>query len=108
MSAQTTTPERTLEQRAEALRRANEIRSLRGQIKRDLKARRATLVAVIADPPEWLLTMKVFDLLVAAPRFGPARASEVMNRTRTSPAKSIGGLTERQRTEIVERLRVWS
>ena len=51
----------------DALKRANEIRTRRARLKRDLKAGRAQIHGLLLDPPEYLLTAKVFDLLLAVP-----------------------------------------
>ena len=51
----------------DALRRANEIRSLRAQLKRDLKSGALSVDKVIESPPDYVLTAKVFDMIVAAP-----------------------------------------
>jgi hypothetical protein len=63
------TPERSLDQRMDALSRANEVRTLRAQLKRDLKARRVSIGALL-DPPSYLEAAKVFDMLLALPQ-GP-------------------------------------
>ena len=60
-------PERSLTQRMDALKRANEIRTRRARLKRDLKAGRAQIHGLLLDPPEYLATAKVFDLLLAVP-----------------------------------------
>src|SRR6516164_306745 len=60
-------PERSLVQRMEALARANDIRSRRAQLKRDLKAGRLKIHELLLEPPEYLETAKVFDLLLAVP-----------------------------------------
>ena len=49
----------------EALSRANHIRVRRAQLKRDLKAGRVRIGDLIADPPDEVLTAKVYDMLVA-------------------------------------------
>ena len=43
----------------DALQRANEIRSKRAQLKRDLKGSRASIHQLLLDPPEWVETAKV-------------------------------------------------
>jgi hypothetical protein len=95
------TPERSLQQRLDSLRKANGIRSDRAQLKRDLKAGRKRAVDLLIDPPEWLATMKVFDLLLAVPKYGRVKASKALSRARISPSKTIGGMTRRQRAELV-------
>ena len=98
-------PERSLTQRMDALQRANEIRSRRAQLKRDLKAGRQSIHALLLDPPEYLETAKVFDMLLAVPKYGRVKANKVLTSCRISPSKTIGGLSQRQRTELVSLLR---
>ena len=98
-------PERSLVQRMDALQRANEIRTRRAQIKRDLKAGRASIHDVLLDPPDCVETAKVFDMLLAVPKYGRVKANKILVQCRISPSKTIGGLSERQRTELVGLLR---
>lgn len=95
-------PERSLDQRMEALRRANEIRSQRAQLKRDLKSGDISITSVIKDPPDFVLTAKVFDMLMAVPKYGKVKATRFLNTCRISQGKTIGGLSDRQRTELLE------
>jgi hypothetical protein len=99
------TPERSLDQRMDALKRANDIRSARAQLKRDLKAGRKSIHELLDSPPEFVLTAKVFDMLLAVPKYGRVKTNRVLNQCRISPAKTIGGLSERQRKELVSLLR---
>ena len=99
------TPERSLAQRFEALERANEIRSARAQLKRDLKAGRRSVAGVLAAPPENLLTLKVEALLRATPKYGQAKVDRVLRTARVSPSKTLGGMTDRQRREVVNLLK---
>jgi hypothetical protein len=98
-------PERSLDQRMEALRRANDIRSARAQMKRDLKAGKTKIQTLLRDPPEYVLTAKVFDMLLAVPKYGRVKTNRILNQCRISPSKTIGGLSERQRAELVHQLR---
>ncbi|MCB0827579.1 MAG: hypothetical protein KDB62_02055 [Solirubrobacterales bacterium] len=98
-------PERSHDQRMDALRQANGIRTARAKLKRDLKAGRVTIQDLLTDPPEFVLTAKVFDVLLAVPKYGRVKANRVLNQCRISPAKTIGGLSERQRGELVSLLR---
>src|SRR5215213_389157 len=82
-------PERSLVQRMEALERANKIRTRRAQLKRDLKAGRSS----------------IHDLLLAVPKYGRVKVNKVLVQCRISPSKTIGGLSQRQRTELVSMLR---
>ena len=98
-------PERTRDQRMRALQRANEIRSRRAKLKRDLKAGKAKIETLLLDPPEYVLTAKVFDMLLAVPKYGRVKVNKVLVQCRISPSKTIGGLSERQRGELVAQLR---
>ncbi|MHB1570136.1 MAG: integration host factor, actinobacterial type [Solirubrobacteraceae bacterium] len=101
MSKPVAAPERSLVQRMEALQRANDIRSRRAQLKRDLKAGRTSIADLLLDPPDYLLTAKVFDLLLAVPKYGRVKVSKILSLCRISPSKTLGGLSERQRGELV-------
>lgn len=98
-------PDRSLRQRMDALRRANEIRTRRAYLKQDLKAGRTQVIGLILDPPEWLLTMHLFDLMISVPKLGRVKVNRIMTQCRISPSKTLGGLSERQRGEIVSYLR---
>jgi hypothetical protein len=105
VSNQPETPERSLDQRMDALKRANGIRTARAKLKKDLKAGRVSILDLLESPPEYVLTAKVFDMLLAVPKFGRVKANRVLNQCRISPAKTVGGLSERQRKEMVSLLR---
>ena len=101
----TEAPERSKLQRMEALERANEIRSRRAQLKRDLRGGKTTIDRLLEAQPEYLETAKVFDLLLATPKYGRVKANKVLQQVRISPSKTVGGLSERQRGELVLLLR---
>lgn len=105
MKTSAAAPERSLDQRMEALRRANDIRSKRAQLKRDLKAGKAKIQTLLLDPPAYLETAKVFDMLLAVPKYGRVKTNRILNQCRISPSKTIGGLSARQRNELVLQLR---
>jgi hypothetical protein len=85
----------------EALKRANEIRVRRAQLKKDLKDGRLQIEEVLRDPPEYVGTAKVFDILMAVPKFGRVKAARFLNQCRISQSKTVGGLSERQRSELL-------
>jgi hypothetical protein len=101
----TAAPERSLLQRMDALQRANEIRTRRAQLKKDLKGGRVSIHTLLLKPPEYVETAKVFDMLLAVPKYGRVKANKILQQCRISPSKTIGGLSERQRTELVSLLR---
>jgi hypothetical protein len=102
---QVAAPERSLVQRMDALQRANEIRTRRAQLKRDLKGGRLSIHDLLLTPPEYVETAKVFDMLLAVPKYGRVKVNKVLATCRISPSKTIGGLSERQRNELVSLLR---
>ena len=102
---QSSAPERSLTQRMEALQRANDIRTRRAQLKRDLKAGRVKIHDLLLEPPTYVETAKVFDMLLAVPKYGRVKVNKVLVQCRISPSKTIGGLSQRQRTELVSMLR---
>ena len=98
-------PERSLTQRMEALKRANDIRTQRAQLKRDLKAGRVQIQTLLLQPPEYLQTAKVADLLLAVPKYGRVKVNRMLTGCRISPSKTIGGLSPRQREELLSYFR---
>ena len=98
-------PLRSLDQRMEALARANDIRVKRARLKKDLKDGHVRIDSILRNPPEYVETAKVFDMLLAVPKYGRVKVNKVLVQCRISPSKTIGGLSQRQRTELVSMLR---
>jgi len=98
-------PERSLTQRLDALSRANLVRTRRAKLKKDLKAGRCSIHTLLLDPPDYVETAKVMDMLLAVPKYGRVKVNKVLTQCRISPSKTIGGLSERQRDELVRLLR---
>ncbi|MEJ7717803.1 MAG: integration host factor, actinobacterial type [Thermoleophilaceae bacterium] len=94
-------PERSLAQRMDALQRANSIRTDRARLKRELKAGRVKINGLLLDPPDFIQTAKVSDLLLAVPKYGRVKVNRILSQCRISPSKTIGGLSGRQRAELV-------
>jgi hypothetical protein len=44
-------------------------------------------------------------MLLAVPKYGRVKVNKVLTQCRISPSKTIGGLSERQRDELVKLLR---
>jgi hypothetical protein len=94
-------PVRSLDQRMDALKRANDIRVRRAKLKKDLKDGRVQIEAILNDPPDYVETAKVIDILMAVPKFGRVKAARFLNTCRISQSKTVGGLSDRQRAELV-------
>lgn len=95
-------PQRSLAQRLDALERANLVRTRRAMLKKDLKAGRASIHMLLQQPPDYVATAKVMDMLLAVPLYGRVKVNKVLAQCRISPTKTIGGLSERQRDELVK------
>jgi hypothetical protein len=97
--------DRALRQRMDALARANEVRLKRGNLKRDVASGRISVTRLLVKPPKCLHNAKVIDMLMAVPYFGPVKSTKVLVRCDIALNKTIGGLTDRQRSALVSRLR---
>jgi hypothetical protein len=106
MSIVPQTPERSQQQRMEALRRANDIRSERARLKEALRNGDVSITSVLSDPPPCVATAKVLDLVLAVPKYGRVKANKLLERCRVSSSKTVNGLTPRQRKELLDMLGV--
>lgn len=95
-------PTRSLEQRREALKVANRVRTARAQWKAKLKAGDATVLDLMGDP--LCDTMRIYDVLVALPKMGRVKANRTLLQLRLSPSKPLSSLSYRQRRELLEAL----
>lgn len=91
-----------------ALGRANEIRTTRAVWKVDVKKGRVDPRIVISEPPPEFETMRVFDALLAMPKVGRVKANTLLRLNRISASKTIGGLSVRQRMELLSMLRPYT
>lgn len=98
-------PERSLQQRRTALETANIVRTFRADLKKDIKAGRISFYTLIMEPPAMLETMKLFEFMLAIPKFGRVKVNKILTQCRISPSKTIGGLSQRQREEICSMMR---
>jgi hypothetical protein len=103
--ANASVPGRSREQRLRALRLANEIRSARAQLKKDLASGKIELAQILARPPECVRTARVRDVLLALPKIGSVKAGRILADCGIVHSKTLGDLTERQRTELLNRFR---
>ena len=111
------TPERSQQQRMEALRRANDIRSERARLKEALRNGDMAITEVLSDPPACVATAKVLDLVLASEIRDAmsviailwaarerVKANKLLERCRVSSSKTVNGLTPRQRKELLDML----
>jgi hypothetical protein len=100
-----TTPDRSLQQRLDALQLANTVRTYRAQLKVDIAEAREDADAVLVSGDRLVDTMKVEELLLAVPGIGHVKVNQVFRRYGISPSKTIGGLSPRQRAQLLVVLR---
>jgi hypothetical protein len=89
--------EQQAQRRRGALARATQRRAA---LKATLRQSSVSAADLIAAPPEWLISAKILDVLLALPNRGCLSAMGLLVRCRVSPAKRIGSLTWRQRNEL--------
>jgi len=95
---------RSLESRMTVLGPANQVRSARAKLKQDLREGKVHLEQILATPPGYLASAEIFDLLVAVPKIGPAKAGRLLSIAGISPSKRVVELSERQRARLIELL----
>ncbi len=97
-------PTLTTEQRARALEKAAEARLRRAEFKRDLKAGKISLSAALdrAKSDDTLGKMRVSALLASLPGIGAAKSKAIMERTKISENRRIGGLGPHQREALIK------
>jgi hypothetical protein len=98
----TITPHRSNAQRLTALELANAIRIERAALKRSLKAGELDILKVIEDPPECLLTARVAKVIGSCKGYGEVKVAEVLGECGVSNRKKLGGISERQRSALLD------
>lgn len=79
-----------------ALRKANQVRAKRTQIKRDLTAGTTTIREVLTAHHPELRTMPIGELLKAQYGWGRKRVTRFLNQIPLAEFKTIGSMTDRQ------------
>jgi hypothetical protein len=96
-------PQRTAEQRADALTAALAARRERSRLKAALKARDLTVLDVLEGAPRNPLWggLKVLWLLECVPGVGSVRAERILATVQIAPSRRVQGLGERQRAALI-------
>ena len=89
------------DRRLDALQKANKIRSRRAQLKKDLAAGSVQIVDILTLPPDFAETERVSVLLRAVPKYGSARVTRLLIRSRIGDSKRLAGLSDRERAELI-------
>lgn len=98
-------PELTPEQKREALKKAQEVRSKRAQVRADLKAGNMTLEGVLNKAEDEVIgKMRVAYLLESLPRIGKVRSRQIMVEIGIDESRRVQGLGVRQKEALLKRL----
>ena len=98
-------PKLSPEERSKALAKAQQIRSQRMEVRKQLKAGKLTLVDVLnkADN-EVYAKMRVKYLLESLPQVGKITAAKLMEEIGIDDARRVQGLGARQKAQLLEKL----
>ena len=91
-------------QHMRALERANRVRLARAELKREVGEGSRTVAEVITACPWEASSMTISDLLMSQHRWGRTRCKRFLASVPMSENKTIGSMTERQRTTLAARL----
>lgn len=93
------TPEQILQQRRDALKRANAVRFGRGDRKREVRLGSRSIADLLDDPH--MQTMSVSLLLRQQPGWGQTRVTKAMRFLELPDSITVGRLTERRRLALI-------
>lgn len=94
----------TAPQHMRALDRANQVRLARAELKRDIAEGRRQVADIVADCPWESESMTISDLLMSQHRWGRTRCRRFLGSLGLPENKTIGTLTDRQRSCLAARL----
>ncbi|HWC27963.1 MAG TPA: hypothetical protein VG474_15340 [Solirubrobacteraceae bacterium] len=87
-------------QHLQALQRANEVRLARAELKRNVSAGAITVGEVILTCPWEAASMTIAELLTSQHRWGTKRCRKFLAEIGMPETKTIGSMTERQRSVL--------
>jgi transposase len=93
-------PTATRTQAIENLILANQVRSKRALLKKDIAAGAVDLRRILIDPPSYAENATVRTLLMEIPKVGKIKAARILSRTQLGTSKTVGSLTDRQKCEL--------
>jgi hypothetical protein len=91
-------------QHMQALQRANAVRLARAELKRRVADGGVSAADVILESPWEADSMTVSDLLMSQRRWGSTRCRRFLQRVPMSEHKTIGSMTDRQRSALAHQL----
>ena len=98
-------PVLTPEQKREALKKAQEVRSKRAKVREDLKSGKISLENIFEDvEDEEIGKMRVAYLLESLPRIGRVRTQQIMEEVGIDESRRVRGLGVRQKEALLKKL----
>ena len=98
-------PSLTPEQKREALKKAQQVRSKRAKVREDLKAGKMTIEKIFKDVENEVIgKMRVSYLLESLPRIGRVRAKQIMEEIGIDSSRRVRGLGVRQTEALLKKL----
>lgn len=97
-------PNLSTEERAKALEKAQEMRTKRMELRKELKAGKITLAEVLKRDDEIVTRMKVKYLLESLPNVGKITAVSIMEEIGINESRRVQGLGKRQLAMLLEKL----
>lgn len=98
-------PSLTPEQKRDALKKAQEVRSKRAKVREDLKAGALTIEEIFEDVENEVIgKMRVAYLLESLPRIGRVRTIQIMDEVGIDPSRRVRGLGVRQKEALLKKL----
>ena len=97
-------PKLSTDERAQALVKAQEMRTKRMELRKELKAGKIALTEVLKRDDEIVSRMKVKYLLESLPNIGKITANAIMEEVGINESRRIQGLGKRQKAMLLEKL----
>jgi hypothetical protein len=91
-------------QHMRALSQANRVRLARAELKREIAEGTRTVAEVVADCPWEAASMTIADLLMSQHRWGRTRCRRFLASIPMAETKTVGSMTDRQRTALAAKL----
>jgi hypothetical protein len=97
-------PKLTVEEKRQALKKAQLMRSKRAEIRQELKKGKMTLTDVLDKSDDEVIgRMRVAYLLQSLPKIGKVRTRKIMQDIGINESRRVQGLGSRQRQALIER-----
>ena len=97
-------PQLSAEDRQKYLKKAEEARRARAQLREDIKSGQVSLQEVFEMDDDVAKRMKVSILIESLPGYGKAKTAKIMEELSISESRRVQGLGIRQREQLIEKL----